>query len=84
MDYVKTIGDDLKVEGVVSFEQASVAAEDETVVFSWFLYSSKEHRDEVNAKAMQNPRITCMMDENGAPFDCKRMAYGGFKTIVTA
>jgi uncharacterized protein YbaA (DUF1428 family) len=84
LDYVETIGDDLQVEGVVSFEQAAAAAEDETVIFSWILYSSKEHRDEVNAKAMQDARITCMMDESGAPFDCKRMAYGGFKTIVKA
>lgn len=84
LDYVETVGDDLKVEGVVSFEQAAAIAEDETVIFSWILYSSKAHRDEVNAKAMRDPRITSMMDDEGAPFDCKRMAYGGFRTIVKA
>lgn len=84
LDYVETVGEDLKVEGVASFEQVVAVAADETVIFSWILYKSKEHRDEVNAKAMHDPRITCMMDEKDAPFDCKRMAYGGFKTIVKA
>ncbi|MBU1620185.1 MAG: DUF1428 domain-containing protein [Gammaproteobacteria bacterium] len=84
LDYIETVGDDLSVEGVVSFTQAAGAGEDETVIFSWILYKSKAHRDEVNAKAMLDPRIAGMADNTNLPFDCKRMAYGGFKTIVAS
>jgi uncharacterized protein YbaA (DUF1428 family) len=31
---------------------------------------------------MADHRLKDMMDESKAIFDCKRMAYGGFKTIV--
>jgi uncharacterized protein YbaA (DUF1428 family) len=32
---------------------------------------------------MKDPRIAKMM-EKPVPFDCKRMAYGGFKILVQA
>jgi uncharacterized protein YbaA (DUF1428 family) len=56
----------------------------ETVVFAWIMYKSREHRDEVNKKVMADPRIKEMCDPKDMPFDCKRMAYGGFKVIVEA
>jgi uncharacterized protein YbaA (DUF1428 family) len=31
---------------------------------------------------MKDPRIAGMCDEKNMPFDPKRMAYGGFKSIV--
>jgi hypothetical protein len=37
------------------------------------------HRDEVNAEVMKDPRLA-KMDGNEVPFDCKRMAYGGFRS----
>jgi uncharacterized protein YbaA (DUF1428 family) len=33
---------------------------------------------------MKDPRILKMCDPNDMPFDCARMLYGGFKTIVEA
>jgi uncharacterized protein YbaA (DUF1428 family) len=33
---------------------------------------------------MEDPRIKEMCDPKDMPFDCKRMAYGGFKVIVEA
>ncbi len=56
----------------------------ETVVFSYIVYKSRAHRDRVNAKVMKDPRIADMCDPKDMPFDCKRMLYGGFKTIVEA
>jgi uncharacterized protein YbaA (DUF1428 family) len=56
----------------------------ETVVFAWIVYKSRAHRDRVNAKVMKDPRVASMCDEKDMPFDCKRMLYGGFKTIVEA
>ena len=59
------------------------AKADETVVFSWIVYKSKAHRNRVNAKVLEDPRIDAM-SRRPMPFDVKRMAYGGFKVIVTA
>lgn len=82
LDYVECIGDDLECEHTVSFKTIAGAGPDDTVVFSWITYRSKEHRDEVNAKIMTDPRMKEMMDCTDPVFDCSKMAYGGFKPIV--
>lgn len=83
LEYYECIGDDLDAGDMVSFKKAANTSEDETVIFSWIAFESKEHRDRVNAAVMNDPRIKEMM-ESGAepPFDYRRMAYGGFKTLV--
>jgi uncharacterized protein YbaA (DUF1428 family) len=53
-------------------------------VFAYIVYQSRAHRDQVNAKVMKDPRIANMCDSKNMPFDCARMLYGGFKTIVEA
>ena len=55
----------------------------ETVVFAWVVYKSRAHRDRVNSKVMQDPRIAKMLPQ-AMPFDMKRMVCGGFKVIVEA
>ena len=55
---------------------------DETVVFSYIVYKSRQQRDAVNKKIMNDPRIQAMCDPNNMPFDAKRMLYGGFKAVV--
>ncbi len=75
-------GDDLELEGMFSFRTAADAAENETVIFSWIMFESREHRDVVNAKVMEDERLKPMMENKNPPFDFKRMAYGGFKTLV--
>lgn len=57
----------------------------ETVIFAFVTYKSREHRDEVNAKVMSDPRMeeACGSDmDGGMPFDCARMAFGGFSAFV--
>jgi uncharacterized protein YbaA (DUF1428 family) len=83
LEYRETVGDDLKANDMVPFPQLAGAKEGETVVLAWIVYQSREHRDEVNAKVMADPRIQEMMGD-GCPFDYTRMAYGGFKTKVKA
>lgn len=80
--YTECCGDDLNHEDLVSFHQAANAIEGETVIFSWIVFESKEHRDRVNQAVMSDPRLKEMMNPDSGPFDCKRMVYGGFKTIV--
>ncbi len=82
LDYKESVGDDLKIKGFTPFAQAAKAKPGETVVFSYILFKSRKHRDTVNAKVMKDSRIAGMCDPEKAPFDCKRMAYGGFKVIV--
>lgn len=66
-----------------SFTELAGAKENDTVWFSFIIFKSKEHRDEVNAKVMSE------MDEDmkeftdmQMPFDMTQMTYGGFQVEV--
>jgi uncharacterized protein YbaA (DUF1428 family) len=74
--YVETIGDDVPYGELTSFPRAVQAKEDEVVVFSWIVYPSRQKRDEVMRKVMADPRLEGSMKD--APFDGKRMIFGGF------
>ncbi len=81
--YCECIGDDLGAPGMVSFHQAAATAPGETVVFAWIVYPSREDRDRINAAVMADPRMASMMTPDTVmPFDCKRMACGGFRVLV--
>lgn len=82
LQYWECVADDVKPGKVTSFPQSVQLKEDEIVVFSWILYNSREHRDSVNAKVMEDPRLKDMMDQKNLPFDGMRMFWGGFKTLL--
>ena len=85
LEYRECVGDDLgnKMGGSATFPSRARARKGETVVFSWIVYKSRAHRDRVNKKVMKDPRLAAMMSGDlPMPFDMKRMAYGGFRTIV--
>jgi uncharacterized protein YbaA (DUF1428 family) len=84
LEYRECVADDVKPGKVTSFPQSVKLKRGETVVFSWIVYRSRAHRDRVNAKVMNDPRITGMMDEKDMPFDTQRMFFGGFNVIVDA
>jgi len=84
LDYKECAGDDLKVKFGMPFPRLAKLKPGETVVFSWIVYKSRAHRNRVNAKALKDPHIKGMCDEQSMPFDGKRMAYGGFKVLVDA
>ncbi len=84
LDYYETVGDDLETKDMISFPELAKTNPDETVIFAFIVYESREHRDAVNAKVMEDPRMKEMMDDCEPVFDCKRMSYGGFKVIVKA
>ena len=84
LDYKECSGDDLNVEWGVTFPRMTKVKRGETVLFSWILYKSRAHRDQVNKKVMADPRLEKLMDPKSMPFDMKRMAYGGFKVLVQA
>ena len=81
LDYRECVGDDLKVKMGLPFPKLARTKAGETVVFSYIVYRSRAHRDKVNAKVMKDKRLFEGMPKE-MPFDMKRMAYGGFKTLV--
>ncbi|MDR5797646.1 DUF1428 domain-containing protein [Caballeronia sp. LZ008] len=82
LEFVETIADDVKPGKLTSFPQSVQMKEGETVAFSYIVYESREQRDSVNAKVMEDPRLKTMMESGETPFDPQRMFFGGFTTIV--
>jgi uncharacterized protein YbaA (DUF1428 family) len=84
LEYRECVGDDLEPQIGVPFPKRAKCKPSETVVFSWIVYKSRKQRDAVNAKVMKDPRIAAMMpaDPKKAPFDFRKMSFGGFKVIV--
>ena len=80
LDYRECVGDDLKAPFGMPFTKLVKTKAGEMVVFSCIVYKSRAHRDEVNAKVMSDTRFRSLTKE--PPFDLKRMAYGGFETLV--
>ena len=82
LSYMECAGDDLKNKWGAQFPKLMKAKPSETIIFAFVTYKNRAHRDRVNAKVMKDERLQKMMDPKDPIFDCKRMAYGGFKAIV--
>ena len=84
LEYRECAGDDLadKPGMGVSFRRLAKLKPGETAFFSWIVYRSRAHRDAVNKKVMNDPRLAKMMTPGAMPFEVKRMAYGGFEVLV--
>lgn len=88
LEYYECRGNDLVPqemggEKARAFPEMTGATSEDTVWFSFIVFESKEHRDEVNAKVMEE--MGKKMEGNkdmSMPFDMKRMAYGGFRVEV--
>lgn len=86
--YYECVGDDLTPNmgrdmKIVQFPKMAKVKPGETVVFSFIIYKSRAHRDKVNAKVMKEmEKYMEKHKDKPMPFDVKRMAYGGFKTLV--
>ena len=78
---VEVEGDDVPVGKVTSFPRSVGLKEDETVFVGIITFRSRAHRDEVNARAMQDARMAGM-NAKTMPFDAMRMFFGGFKPFA--
>jgi uncharacterized protein YbaA (DUF1428 family) len=78
--HVEMWGDDVPDGQVTDYKRAVQASPDETVVFSWIEWDSKEARTKGWDQIMADPRMKYDPAEN--PFDGKRMIYGGFEPIL--
>lgn len=87
LEYFEGIGDDMEpdTDGMPmrTFPQLAETGDDESVVFAFIVFESREHRDEVNARVMDDPAMDPEQFDEEMPFDPERMAYGGFRSIVS-
>jgi uncharacterized protein YbaA (DUF1428 family) len=88
LQYFESRGDDLKQQEMGdeksrAFAEMANANADENVWFSFIVFNSKEHRDEVNAKVMQEmSEKAAEQSDFSMPVDMTKMAYGGFEVAV--
>lgn len=80
LSYVECVADDVPYGELTSFPRAVQVKPDETVVFSWITYESRQQRDAINQKVMSDPRIKDMFQD--MPVDGKRMIFGGFEAFL--
>ncbi len=82
LDYREFVGDDLSLEGVRSFTELHNTDKDQTVIFGWVIFSSKQERDLINKKVASDPRMLKLVQQFDTGFDAQKMFYGGFKPLV--
>jgi uncharacterized protein YbaA (DUF1428 family) len=86
LQYFECKGDDLKQQEMGdmksrAFQEMAGATADDNVWFSFIVFESKEHRDEVNKKVMDEMNEMDPADFD-MPNDMQKMAYGGFEVAV--
>ena len=88
LQYFECRGDDLKQQEMGdeksrAYKEMTGAGVDENVWYSFVVFESKEHRDEVNKKVMEEMgQAYSDQADFEMPADMKRMAYGGFEVMV--
>lgn len=82
LDYYEYVADDLKLDGTRSFVNVIDATDDETIIFGWVVFESREARDLANEKVAIDPRVADLINASNAGFNAERMAYGGFQSLV--
>ena len=88
LEYFECKSDDLKQQEMGSdksrsFSEMAGAEDGDDVWFSFIVFESKEHRDEVNKKVMKEMGEAYQEQSDfTSPFEMNQMAYGGFEVIV--
>ncbi|RTR05903.1 DUF1428 domain-containing protein [Halomonas nitroreducens] len=77
---VECWGDDVPEGEVTSFPMAVQRGPDETVVFSWLVWPSREVRNQAMPRLMEDARLS--PEVHPMPFDGQRLIYGGFEMVV--
>lgn len=77
---VEAWGDDVPDGKVTSFPMAVKLQPDETVVFAWISWPSRDACESGMAASMKDPRMS--PENDPMPFDGQRMIWGGFEPIV--
>lgn len=78
LNYYECAMDDFSKHGM-GFKKMCKLKTGETAIFAFVVYKSKAHRNQVNKKVMAEMSA---MGEMKMPFDMKRFAMAGCKTLV--
>lgn len=89
LQYFECVGEDLVTKDMggmkaLEFTKLTNAKPTDTVWFSFIVFKSKKHRDEVNKKVMDAMTKAMEGKDMQMPFDMKRFSYGGFEVAVEA
>jgi uncharacterized protein YbaA (DUF1428 family) len=88
LQFFECRGEDLKQQEMGdeksrAFKEMTGASYEENVWFSWIIFESKAHRDEVNKKVMEEMDKSFNNETDfEMPNDMRKMAYGGFEVVV--
>lgn len=86
LQYFECAGDDLAPDmsgaKIATFPEVMKTGPEETVIFAFVVFESREHRDAVNRKVMEEMTGEQQNPDCEMPFDLQRMVYGGFQSIV--
>lgn len=81
LQYFECQGDDVPSGKITSFAKSVKLKKGEVVFFSYAVYRSRKHRDQVMSKVMKD--VDLMKYWDNMPFDGMRMIWGGFKPVVS-
>lgn len=88
LQYFECKSDDLKQQEMGqdksrTFNDMAGAKSEEDVWFSFIVFESKEHRDQVNKKVMaEMDEAYQEQSDFQSPFEMSQLAYGGFEVMV--
>ena len=82
ISYAEAFEDDVKPGKVTSFPQSVKLKEDEILAVAVATFKTKKQHD-LAWKTMMTEPFFASFDMKNAPFDLKRMYFGGFKSIVS-
>jgi uncharacterized protein YbaA (DUF1428 family) len=83
LDYKECVGDDMSPKEVkLTFPKLIAAKPEEVVVFSYIVFKSKAHRNQVNKKVMAH--FDKKYKDQKMPMVMRRFSYGGFTAVVEA
>ncbi len=75
---VECWGDDIPDGSLTDFRRAVAAKDGEVIVFAWIEWPDRATRDAGMELIRNDPRTM----SGAAPFDVKRMIFGGFEAVV--
>lgn len=85
LNYSEYVCDDFSLEGTKSFAEITNANKNESIIFGWVVFESREARDLANKKVAEDPRmadlINPLTNKSNPIFDAERMVFGGFKPL---
>jgi uncharacterized protein YbaA (DUF1428 family) len=82
LSYHEMVEEDVKPGKTTSFPQSVKLKAGEKVACAYLIFKNKAHRNAAWKKFMKDP-FAANFNLKNAPFDMKRMFFGGFKTLIS-